>query len=121
MAKATNYTYEVKPNIREFMDIDFAKFKERNPNFKWSDYYENIGRACGVSPSTISQIRLKGLTPSLIVAIRLSEILDVPVNILCQVVEKETTEKVESCLVDGCERVATTRGYCLSHLRRAYM
>lgn len=120
MAKATNYTYEVKANIREFMDIDFMKAKSMNPTLKWSDYYEIVGSVCGVSPSTISQIRLKGLTPSLIVAIKLSEFLDVPVNVLCQVVEKDVSENVDRCIIQGCDRVATTRGYCLKHLKIAY-
>lgn len=120
MAKATNYKYEIKPNIREYMDNDFFYKKSRNPRLKWSDYYEEVGALCGVSPSTISQIRLKELTPSLIVAIKLSEMLHVPINVLCKVTEKAESEVVEECKVQGCDRVATTRGYCMKHLNRAY-
>ncbi|WAX16635.1 hypothetical protein LC76P1_00198 [Lysinibacillus phage LC76P1] len=124
MARNTNYRYETKSNIRFHMDRDYknrrASFEAVGSDFKWSDYYEMLAKFCGVSPSTISQMRLKRAIPSLIVAVKLSEWLGVSVAELVSIVEKESPLETPKCIVAGCERHATTKGYCMKHVPSIY-
>lgn len=124
MARNTNYRYETKSNIRYYMDKDYndrlASLEVVGSQFKWSDYYEVLGKFCGVSPSTISQMRLKKAIPSLIVAVKLSQWLNVRVDELVSIEDKETPLETPECIVAGCKRHATTKGYCMKHVPSIY-
>lgn len=126
MAKTVNNKYTIQPYIKAKMEIHFHEMKSFYENgkviksFNWSDYYEATADYCGVSPSTISQLKNKNLTPSLILALRLSKWLGVPVERLCRVVEKDKEVETAKCIYAGCDRQATAKGVCLKHLPHYY-
>ena len=112
--KAKNSRYRVISNAKEVFD----NFYESN-RYKYetlSDFYEELGEYCGVSPSTIGQMRLKGMAPSYIASIKISEFLGVKPTDIWKVVELEDYEERTRCIVEGCERVGTTKGLCMRHV-----
>lgn len=126
MACKTNNRFKVHSNIKMYLDEDFKKHKAihdskpENDKYRWLDYYEVLGWYCGVSPSTITQMKNKNLLPSLVVALRLAKWLNVSVEDLLQAVEKESTVDAPKCVVEGCDRYATTRDLCLKHSTQFY-
>lgn len=114
-AKKKNNRFTIKSNVKEMLTKYFIKNYEGK---HYSDMYEDIAEYCGISPSTVSQMRLKNLAPSYIVAIKLSELLEVEPTEIWEVVEVEGYDdsKKEVCRVFGCDRIATTRGYCMKHV-----
>lgn len=113
--KKKNNRYIIVSHAKELLTRYFVKEYE---NKTYSDMYEDIGLYCGISPSTVSQIRIKNLAPSYIVAIKLSELLGVKPTDIWEVVEAEDYSEGDSakCRVFGCDRIATTRGYCMKHV-----
>lgn len=110
-AKPMNNRYHIVSNAKEIMDEYFkgSRFK------RLSDMYEYMGEYSGVSPSTISQMRLKGLPPSYIVGIKIAELIGVEPTVLWSV--EETGEQTERpiCVIEGCGRVSASRGLCMKH------
>lgn len=115
--KKKNNRFTIKSNVKELLTEYFIKNYEGK---HYSDMYEDIAEYCGISPSTVGQMRLKNLAPSYIVAVKLSELLEVEPTEIWEVVEMEENEKTEQrqgvCRVFGCDRVSTTRGYCMKHV-----
>ena len=111
-AKRSNSRYEIKSNAKEILN---KYYREEYHNSTLSDMYEDIANYCGISPSTVGQIRLKNLQPSYVVSVKLAELLNVKTTDIWEVVENKTYDR-PSCKVFGCKRVATTRGYCMKHV-----
>lgn len=126
MSKTKNSRYHIVSNLEEHMTRYFLSEKvvrfEKGEKYIWADLYEELSKHCGITPSTVSQMRLRGLFPSYIVAIKMSEFLGVSPTDIWRVVDNseafdETTVK---CAQDDCERVAGTRGYCMKHIPSIY-
>ncbi|GFN31802.1 helix-turn-helix domain-containing protein [Paenibacillus xylaniclasticus] len=115
--KKKNMRYELVSHVKQVLAEHYIKHYEQQ-GMKYSDMYEDIAEYCGVSPSTISQMKLKNTAPSYIVAVKMAEFVDRPVSDIFSIVESENYAKLEKtlCRVSGCDRVATTRGYCLRHV-----
>lgn len=93
MSATVNARYEIKSNIKEIMEKDYLEKKEKwesvhdNKYFR-VDYYDELAMYCGISPSTVSQMKQRNLFPSYIVAIKMSQWLKVDVTEIWEVVEK---------------------------------
>ena len=126
MSKTKNSRYHIVSNLEEHMTRYFLSEKlqrfEKGEKYIWADLYEELGKYCGITPSTVSQMRLKGLSPSYIVGIKMSEFLGVsPTDIWSIVDENGVSDKTTvKCAQDDCERVAGTRGYCMKHVPSIY-
>lgn len=112
--KAKNSRYCIVSNTKAVFDQYYRENRYKYETL--SDFYEELGDYCGTSPSTIGQMRLNGLAPSYIVSVKISEFLNVPATDIWKVVEQEDYEPRPRCIVDGCERVGTTKGLCMRHV-----
>ena len=112
--KKKNSRYYVVSNAKEVFDNYYHANKHKYETL--SDFYEEIGEYCGVSPSTIGQMRLNGLAPSLIAGVKIGEFLDVKPTDIWKVVELDNNEERPRCIVEGCNRVGTTKGLCMRHV-----
>lgn len=113
-----NNRYEVISHANEIITKFYEEHKEERGYKLLTDMYEEIGEYCGISPSTVAQIRLKNLQPSYIVTVKLSEFLGVNASDIWEVVQLEDYQGPEKplCKVDGCGKVAVTKGYCMRHV-----
>lgn len=93
MDKSKNSKYKTVAHIKNYLENDFQRKKmiieqtEKRKYFK-VEYFEEVAEFCGISPSTVSQMHVRNLLPSYIVAIQLSKYLNVEVTTLFEVVEK---------------------------------
>lgn len=113
--KQHNSRYKVVSKAREVFD----KFYAEQGYDRYSDMYEEIAEYCGISPSTVSQLRLKGdrgLLPSYIVGIKIAEFIGVQPTDMWSIEEIEGYQGREKCIVDGCERIGTAKGLCMRHV-----
>lgn len=110
--KQHNSRYHVVSKASEV----FNKFYEEKGYERLSDMYEEIAEYSGVSPSTVSQMRLKGLLPSYVVAIKISEFMGVQPTDVWVVEEREDYIGREKCIVEGCDRIGTAKGLCMRHV-----
>lgn len=110
--KAKNNRYIVVSNAKEVFD----KFFKENDYEILADMYEEIGEYSGVSPSTVGQMRLNGLLPSYISAIKIAEFLGVEPTDIWEIHEKEEYEARETCIIEGCKRISASRGLCMKHI-----
>ncbi len=110
--KPINSRYQCVSNTTEV----FKKFFIEQNYRTLSDMYEEVAEYCGVSPSTISQIRLKGLPPSYILGIKLAEFIGVEPTDIWAIEEVENYEGRPKCIIEGCERVGTSKGLCMKHV-----
>lgn len=113
-AKAKNSRYYIISNAKEVFDKHYEANRDKYEVL--SDMYEALGEYSGVSPSTIAQMRLNGLAPSYIAGVKISEFLGVQPTDIWKVVELEDYEERPRCIVDGCDRVGTTKGLCMRHV-----
>ena len=113
-AKPKNSRYYLVSNAKEVFDNYYEENRWRYETL--SDFYEELGEYCGVSPSTIGQMRLKGLPPSVLAGIKVAEFLGVEFTDIWKAVEKEDYIERPRCIVEGCNRVATTKGLCMRHV-----
>ncbi|MFJ7982308.1 helix-turn-helix domain-containing protein [Lysinibacillus xylanilyticus] len=125
MSNAKNSRYRVISNANDFMSQVYKSEKElraiNGQKYTLNDFCEEVAEYCGISPSTVSQIRIRNLQPSFIVSIKLAEFLEVDVSELFEIVEVDGYKNNrEKCIIDGCERIATTKGYCMKHLHKGY-
>ena len=112
--KAKNSRYYIMSNSKAIFD-DF--YKANNTRYETlSDFYEELGEYCGVSPSTIGQMRLNGVAPSFIAGVKVAEFLGVETTDIWRVVELEDYVERPRCIVEGCNRVGTTKGLCMRHV-----
>lgn len=116
--KRANNRYEVVSHANKIITEFYGNYKAEKGYELLTDMYEEIGEYCGISPSTVAQIRLKNLQPSYIVAVKLSEFLGVDPSEIWEVVQLEDYKGPEKplCKVDGCEKMAVTKGYCMRHV-----
>lgn len=112
--KPKNSRYYVISNAREVFDNYYQANKHKYDIL--ADFYEELGEYCGASPSHIAQMRLNGLAPSFIASRKISEFLGVDIDDIWQVVELEDYEERPRCIVEGCNRVGTTKGLCMRHV-----
>lgn len=110
--KTQNARYYVVSKAREV----FNKFYEEQGYDRYSDMYEEIAEYTGVSSSTVSHMRLKGLLPSYMVAMKVAEFMGVQPTDLWAIEELENYEGRPRCIVDGCERIGTAKGLCMKHV-----
>ena len=113
-AKSKNSRYYIVSNAKAVFDEYYKANDWRYETL--SDFYEELGEYCGVSPSTIGQMRLKGLPPSVIAGQKIAEFLGVDFSDIWKIVEKEDYEERPRCIVEGCNRVGTTKGLCMRHV-----
>ena len=115
-SKAKNSRYYVISNARDVFDNHYEANRDKYEVL--SDMYEALGEYSGVSPSTIAQMRLNSLAPSYIAGIKISEFLGVQPTDIWRVVELEdyAGRHRPRCIVDGCDRVGTTKGLCMRHI-----
>ena len=110
--KQHNSRYHVVSKARGLFD----KFYAEQGYDRYSDMYEEIAEYCGISPSTVSQLRLKGLLPSYIVANKIAEFMGVNPTDMWAIEEIEGYQGREKCIVEGCERIGTAKGLCMRHV-----
>ena len=113
-AKAKNSRYYIVSNTKAVFDRYYKEHRYKYETL--SDFYEELGDYCGASPSTIGQMRLNGLAPSYIVSVKIAEFLNVAPTEIWRVVELEDYEPRPRCIVEGCDRVGTTKGLCMRHV-----
>lgn len=94
----------------------FDEFFEEQGYERLSDMYEEIAEYSGVSPSTVAQMRLKGLLPSYISAIKIAEFIGVEPTDIWSIEESEDYQSRPKCIIEGCDRVGATRGLCMKHV-----
>ena len=116
--RRANNRYGVVSHANQMITDFYEKYGAERGYELLTDMYEEIGEYCGISPSTVAQIRLKNLQPSYVVAVKLSEFLGVEPSEIWEVVQLEDYKGPEKplCKVDGCERMAVTKGYCMRHV-----
>ena len=113
--KQHNSRYKVVSKARSVLD----KFFEEQGYERLSDMYEEIAEYCGISPSTVSQLRLKGdkgLLPSYIVGIKMAEFVGVQPTDMWAIEEVENYQGREKCIIEGCDRIGTAKGLCMKHV-----
>lgn len=126
MSKTKNSRYHIVSSLNEHMTRFFLSEREvrtkKGMKYIWPDLYHELGKYCGIAPSTVCQMRLRGLFPSYIVAIKMSEFLGVSPTDIWSIVDNGEffDETIVKCAHDYCERVAGTRGYCMKHLPAIY-
>ena len=112
--KSKNSRYYIVSNAKAIFD-NF--YKENDWRYETlSDFYEEVGEYCGISPSTVGQMRLNGLAPSYIAGIKVAEFLGVEPTDIWKVVELDDYVERPRCIVEGCNRVGTTKGLCMRHI-----
>lgn len=94
MTAKKNERYEVVSNFRNYIEQGFEKKKKYmmdNYGIKYTklSYFEEIAKYCGINSSTISQMHIRNLNTSYLVAIKISEFLEVPVTDIWEIVEIE--------------------------------
>ena len=104
--------YRVVSNANEVL----TKFFEDNKYERLSDMYEELGEYSGVSPSTISQMRHRNVAPSYTVAMKIAEYIGVAPTDIWAIEEVEDYQGRPKCTVEGCGRVATSKGLCMRHV-----
>jgi len=90
----TNSKFKVLSNVQHYLERDYQMLKaikESDLDNKYfrKQYFNELALYCGVSPSTISQMHARNLHASYLLAIKISEFINVPVEKIWQVVEKE--------------------------------
>lgn len=111
-AKPKNTRYTIESKTKEVFD-NF--FKENNYEIL-ADMYEEIGEYAGISPSTVGQMRLNGLQPSYISAIKIAEFMGVEPTDIWEIKELDNYVPREKCIIEGCKRVSASRGLCMKHI-----
>ena len=116
--KRANNRYEVVSHANKIITEFYEQNKDEMGYELLTDMYEDIAEYCGISPSTVAQMRLKNLQPSYIVSVKLSEFLGVEPSDIWEVVELEDYQgpKKPPCKVEGCEKMGVTKGYCMRHV-----
>ena len=112
--KSRNSRYYIVSNAKAIFD---KFYKENSSRYETlSDFYEEVGEYCGISPSTVGQMRLNGVAPSYIAGMKLAEFLGVEPTDIWLIIENEDYVERPKCIVEGCNRVGTTKGLCMRHV-----
>lgn len=92
MTRNKNTKYQVISNVSECLEKHYLTKKlefESMHDIKYTRlrYFSEVARYCGIKQSTVSQMHVRNLNPSYIVAVKMSEFMNKDMLDVWQVVE----------------------------------